>query len=94
MRNGTTEQRLAQRARMVLEAAAGKTTKEVAALLTTRPATVSKWRVRFARERLAGLMDAPGRGRRRRYGESAERRILAQLDEPPPNGYTTWTGPL
>ncbi|MDP3061786.1 MAG: IS630 family transposase [Chloroflexota bacterium] len=94
VRNGTTEQRLVQRARMVLEAAAGKTTKEVAALLTTRPATVSKWRVRFARECLAGLMDAPGRGRRRRYGESAERRILAQLDEPPPNGYTTWTGPL
>ncbi len=94
VRNGTTEQRLVQRARIMLEAAAGKTTKEVAALLTTRPATVSKWRVRFARERLAGLMDAPGRGRRRRYGKSAERRILAQLDEPPPDGYTTWTGPL
>ena len=30
--------------RIVLEAAAGKTTKEVASLLQVRPATVSRWR--------------------------------------------------
>jgi hypothetical protein len=33
VRRTTTEQRMVQRARIVLEAAAGKTTKEVAALL-------------------------------------------------------------
>ena len=45
VRRSTTEQRLAQRARMLLEAA-GKTTKEVVASLQVRPATVSKWRTR------------------------------------------------
>ena len=44
MRRTTTEQRMVQRARIVLEAAAGKMTKEVAALLQVRPATVSRWR--------------------------------------------------
>lgn len=94
VRNSTTEQRLAQRARMVLEAAAGKATREIATLLRVRPATVSKWRTRFGRQRLAGLADGPRPGRAPRYDEGTERRILAQLDEPPPGGYTAWTGGL
>ena len=93
-RRTTTEQRMVQRARIVLEAAAGKTTKEVAALLQVRPATVSKWRTRFARDRVVGLADAPRPGKPTKYDESTERRILAQLDQPPPDGYTTWTGRL
>lgn len=94
VRRSTTEQRLAQRACMVLEAAAGKTTKEVAASLQVRPATVSKWRTRFARDRLAGLTDATRSGKPATYDAITERRILAQLDEPLPTGYTTWTGEL
>lgn len=94
VRKSTTEQRMVQRARMVLEAAAGKTTKEVAALLQVRPATVSKWRTRFARGRVAGLADASRPGKPATYDETTERRILAQLDQPPPDGYTTWTGGL
>lgn len=94
VRKTTTEQRMAQRARMVLEAAAGKTTKEVAALLRVRPATVSRWRTRFAQQRLPGLADAPRPGKPRVYDATTERRILAKLDEPPPDGYTTWTGGL
>ena len=83
-----------QRARIVLEAATGRTTKDVATLLHTRPATVSKWRTRFAKNGLTGLGDAPRPGKPRVYDETTERRILAQLDEPPPDGYTTWTGKL
>ena len=94
VRGSSTEQRMVQRARMILEAAAGKTTKEVAASLQVRAATVSKWRTRFGRDRLAGLADAPRLGKPARYTESTERRILAQLDAPPPDGYTTWTGRL
>lgn len=94
VRKTTTEQRMAQRAHIVLEAAAGRTTKEVAALLHVRPATVSTWRIRFAQHRLAGLADAPRPGKPTKYDESTERRILAQLDQPPPEGYTTWTGGL
>ena len=94
VRNTTTEQRMAQRARMVLEAAAGRTTKEVAALLQVRRATVSKWRTRFSQHRLPGLADAPRPGKPATYDRSTERRILATLDEPPPDGYTMWTGGL
>ncbi len=94
VRKTTTEQRLAQRARIVLEAATGKATKEIAASVQMRPATVSKWRTRFAMHRLAGLQDAPRPGKPASYDETTERRILAQLDEPPPEGYATWTGGL
>ena len=94
VRGPRTQQRFVLRSRIVLEAATGKTTKDIATLLDTRPATVSKWRTRFAKNRLDGLGDAPRPGKPRVYDETTDRRILAQLDEPPPNGYTTWTGKL
>ncbi len=94
VRRTTTEQRMAQRARIVLAAAAGKTTKEVAATLQVRPAAVSTWRTRFAQYRLAGLVDRPRPGKPRVYDDATDVRILAQLDQPPPEGYTTWTGSL
>jgi transposase len=94
VRKTTTEQRMVRRARIVLAAAAGRTTKEVAASLHERAATVSTWRIRFARHRLAGLADAPRPGKPAKYDEETERRILAQLDQPPPEGYTTWTAGL
>ena len=94
VRTTTMEHRTVQRARMVLAAAAGKATKEIAAQLHVRPATVSTWRTRFARQRLAGLADAPRSGKPRTYDAGTERRILAQLDQPPLEGYTTWTGGL
>ena len=94
MRKGTMEQRFVERARIVLEAAAGKESKEIACNLRMRSATVSKWRTRFARESMAGLQDKPRPGAMRKYDEATERRILTQLDEPPPTGHATWTGKM
>ena len=93
-RSGSTEQRHAERARIILAAGEGPGTLEIAERLGTRPARVSKWRTRFARERLAGLADEPRPGARVRYGPETDRRILALLDEPPPDGHATWTGKL
>jgi transposase len=94
MRASTTEHRLVQRARIVLESAAGRMTREIAQTLAMRPGTVSKWRIRFSEQRLAGLTDAPrGRGRQK-YDEATEKRILATLDSSPPEGYATWSGKL
>src|SRR3990172_2571342 len=93
-RNGTTEQRIAGRARIVLAAATGKTTKEIASQMGMRPATVSKWRTRFDQARLAGLGDSSRSGKPPTYGEDTTRRILAVLDEPPPDGYASWNGRL
>jgi transposase len=94
LRKGTVEQRLVQRARIVLDSATGKTTSEIAIRLKLRPATVSKWRTRFYRDRMVGLMDAPRPGKTATYGSATEKRILTQLDNPPPAGYATWTGRL
>ncbi len=91
---GTSEQRHVERARMILAAAEGQSTQAIAQALATRPARVSKWRGRFARARLAGLVDAPRSGAPAKYDARTERRILAQLDAPPPAGHATWTGHL
>ena len=93
-RAGSTEHRFVERARIILRAAKGQSTHEIAAALNTRPARVSKWRRRFARQRLPGLADAPRTGPPRRYDDRTERRILAGLDQPPPEGHATWTGTL
>jgi transposase len=94
LRAGTSEQRLAERAQMILWASQGQNTIQIADSLRTRPARVSKWRQRFAQHRLEGLQDGPRSGRPRRYDSSSEKRLLKQLDQPPPLGHGTWTGPL
>jgi transposase len=94
VRKGSTEQRMVQRARIVLEGAAGKTSTEIALMLKLRVGTVSKWRTRFSRAGIPGLGDAPRPGKTAKYDGTTERRILAQLDTPPPSGYSTWTGRL
>jgi transposase len=94
VRAAKTEQRLALRSRIILLAADGLGTNAIAAQLHVSPATVSKWRLRFARTGLEGLRDAPRSGAPGRYTEETERRILAKLDEPLPRGETTWTARL
>ncbi len=94
VRGRKTEQQLAERARIVLLAAADRRTDQIAEHLRTSPVRVSKWRTRFARERLAALSDRPRSGAPRRYDEATRKRILAQLDQPPPSGHASWTGAL
>ncbi len=59
-----------------------------------QPRIVSKWRHRFADHGLAGLENRPRRGKKPIYGVATNKRILALLDKPPPQGYARWTGPL
>jgi len=95
-RPGRTEPRYRHRARIVLMAAAGKSTEQIASALSTRRARVAKWRVRFARNRLAGLQDTPrpGRAPELRYPEETTDRILKKLNQSPPSGYSCWNGGL
>ena len=83
---GKTERRMVFRAEVILAIAEGLSNEAVAERLGTRPATVSKWRGRFARAGFSGLLDAPRSGKPRQYQGEHERRILAALDEPPPAG--------
>lgn len=94
VRSASSQQCFVFRARIVLAAAAGRSTSDIAAELGVYPSTVSKWRTRFAANRIAGLQDALRPGRPARYDASTERRILAKLDEPPPAGDATWSGTL
>ena len=58
-RRPKTAQALAQRARMVLSCAVGTTNDAVAAALGVTRQTVGRWRERFVRKRLDGLLDEP-----------------------------------
>jgi transposase len=90
----TTAQRDVTRARIVLLAADGHSTRSIAEEVRVQPRIVSNWRRRFADHGLGGLNDRPRAGKKPIYGAATNRRILALLDEPPPQGYARWTGPL
>src|SRR5579863_8205927 len=93
-RKGSGEQRLAERARIVLLSHEGMTVEKIAEQLHTRPARISKWRQRFAEGRLNALSDAARPGKPHTYTEETERRVLGLLDQPTPEGYAQWNGPL
>ena len=40
------------------------------------------------------MQDRPRAGKKPIYGKATNKRILALLDKPPPQGYARWTGPL
>jgi len=94
LRQGTSEQRLVERARVILLSHEGLTVEKIAERLATRPARVSKWRQRFAQSRMAGLSDAPRSGKPNKYTEGTEKRVLKMLDQAPPKGYSQWNGRL
>ena len=95
MRSPKTEQRMVERARVILLASNGLRGKEIALKMGTRQARVSKWLRRFALDRIAGLNDsARSAEKRRKYTLVTEKRILKALDEPVPAGYSRWNGRL
>jgi len=86
VRAGTTEQRLVQRARIVLRAAEG-----IAAEIGVAPMTVLLWRGRYERAGLAGLADEDRSGRPPTYGRDERDRVIALTLEPPSDGTTHWS---
>jgi len=87
--------RYAQRAQIILRAAEGAASKEIAGHLGVSPAMVSKWRTRFEREGLSGLHDDHRPGRPPTLDEGEFRaRLLEQLEAAPPAGHAQWDGPL
>jgi transposase len=83
---------LATRSRIVLACAQGKANTRVAAEVGVSPATVGKWRARFVRDRLDGLVDEPRPGRPRTVGdEKVEEVIVKALETAPPDGGTHWS---
>ena len=73
------EAQMRDRARIVLLAASGLGSRAIAREMGCTPGMASKWRVRFARDRMAGLREAGDRGAERKYGPEHDRRILSFL---------------
>src|ERR1700674_1638376 len=93
-RSPVTLQRDLKRARIVLLAAAGRSTRSIAKEVGLQPRIVSLWRHRYADHGLEGLQDKPRPGKQPIYTKATDKRILRLLDKPPPAGFARWTGPL
>ena len=72
-----------QRAEIILLRAEGMTQRQIAARLGVSRVTVNDWCQRFLARRLAGLDDAPGRGRKPWLPPEAVRMVLEKAVTPP-----------
>ena len=90
-RRSRTAPQVARRARIVLACAAGQNNKTVARRLRLSPEPVGKWRTRFVRDRLDGLVDEPRPGAPRIVTDAqVEQVVIATLETTPP-GATHWS---
>src|ERR1700693_2973614 len=91
VRSPSAAQRDVLRARIVLLAAAGRRNEQIQEALQISKPVVVKWRRRFSCDRLAGLVDQAGRGRKRKYDAAIRHRIAATACSPPPESGTHWS---
>jgi transposase len=82
---------LVERARVILAIAAGEPYAVLRARLDVSATTLTRWRKRFERQRVAGLHDAPRSGRGDRVTPALEAKVLALTQQPPPAPFTHWT---
>lgn len=89
--SGKTEQRLANRARVILFSDEGMTVSEIANATGMTRKVCSKWRKRFAELGIAGLSDMPSRGRPKVYDAESRVDVVALACTRPPDGSTQWS---
>jgi transposase len=90
-RRPKTAQALAQRARIVLASATEKTNGDIAITMGVTRQTVGRWRTRFVRKRLQGLLDEPRPGAPRKIMDTdVERVVRVTLETTPPDA-THWS---
>ncbi len=82
---------MALRARIVLAAADGLSSSEVARRLGIQVGTVRKWRNRFADQRLDGLLDEPRPGQPRKITDAQVEEVIVKTLETTPSDATHWS---
>jgi transposase len=90
-RRPKSSQALAFRCRIVLAAAEGRASKEIALELGCNHNTVSKWRGRFARRGFDGLHDEPRPGKPRTISDEQVERVIVKTLEEQPLRATHWS---
>jgi transposase len=90
-RRPNSAQALALRCRIVLAAADGQQSKQIAAQLGCNKSTVGRWRGRFARLGLDGLHDEPRPGKPRSIGDADIERVIVKTLEAQPPDATHWS---
>ncbi|MHB8655870.1 MAG: IS630 family transposase [Terriglobia bacterium] len=89
VRSPCAAQRDVLRARVVLLAAEGLRNEQIQERLNVCKPVVIKWRRRFALDHMAGLVDQPGRGRKRKYDAAMRHRVAATACSTPPESVGT-----
>jgi len=90
-RRPTTAQALAQRARIILSCAAGKTNTRIARDVGVTKQTVGRWRMRFLTARVDGLLDEPRPGAPRTISDAQIEAVLTRTLESRPADATHWS---
>ena len=90
-RRPKTAQALAQRSRIVLACATGRSNLAVASNLGITHQTVGKWRQRFLERRLDGLLDEPRPGAPRTVTDAQVERVVRVTLESTPADATHWS---
>jgi transposase len=90
-RRRSSAQALAERSRIVLAAAEGLKTTEIARRLGVNVSTARRWRNRFAEHRLDGLTDEPRPGQPRRITDAQVEEVIVKTLETAPKDSTHWS---
>lgn len=90
-RRHSSSQALALRCRIVLACADGSSNIDIATELGVHKTTVSKWRRRFAADRIEGLADAPRPGAARKIGDEVVEAVVVETLETTPKDATHWS---
>lgn len=90
-RRRTTAQALATRSRIILECAKGMSNGDVAEKLEVSRLTVGKWRSRFLKNRLDGLLDEKRPGQPRKITDAEVERVITLTLESTPKNATHWS---
>ena len=91
VRRQRVERSLSERCRMILRCADGLSSKAVAAELRVHEHTVGKWRRRFLKDRIDGLLDEPRPGRPRTIEDDQVAAVIERTLYAKPADATHWS---